>query len=125
MFTVIVTVVVNITISSQLQMSSTHGHRVVCNTYISISCSVDIAVVVKQLEQNQKTRRRIFMDIHTYPGSRDSVVGIATGYGLDDRGVGVQVPVVSKIFSSPRRPDMLWDPPNLPSNGYRGLFPGG
>jgi hypothetical protein len=24
---------------------------------------------------------------------RDSVVGIATGYGLDDRGVGVQVPV--------------------------------
>jgi hypothetical protein len=26
-------------------------------------------------------------------GSRDSVVGIATGYGLDDRGVGVRVPV--------------------------------
>jgi hypothetical protein len=25
--------------------------------------------------------------------SRDSVVGIATGYGLDDRGVGVRIPV--------------------------------
>jgi hypothetical protein len=25
--------------------------------------------------------------------SRDRVVGIATGYGLDDRGVGVRVPV--------------------------------
>jgi hypothetical protein len=25
--------------------------------------------------------------------SRDSVVGIATGYGLDDGGVGVRVPV--------------------------------
>jgi hypothetical protein len=25
--------------------------------------------------------------------SRDSVVGIAIGYGFDDRGVGVQVPV--------------------------------
>jgi hypothetical protein len=31
-------------------------------------------------------------------GSRDSVVGIATGYGLDDRGVGVRVPVGSRIF---------------------------
>jgi hypothetical protein len=26
-------------------------------------------------------------------GSRDSAVSIATGYGLDDQGVGVQVPV--------------------------------
>jgi hypothetical protein len=26
-------------------------------------------------------------------GSRNSVVGIATGYGLDDQGVGVRVPV--------------------------------
>jgi hypothetical protein len=37
--------------------------------------------------------------------SRDSVVGIATGYGLDDRGVGVRVTVGSTIFSSSRRPD--------------------
>jgi hypothetical protein len=39
--------------------------------------------------------------------SRDSVVGIATTYGLDDRGVGVRVPVRSRIFSSPDRPDRL------------------
>jgi hypothetical protein len=32
--------------------------------------------------------------------SRDSVVVIATGYVLDDRGVGVRVPVGSKIFFS-------------------------
>jgi hypothetical protein len=35
-----------------------------------------------------------------YPDrSRDSAVGIATGYGLDDRGFGVRVSVGSKIFS--------------------------
>jgi hypothetical protein len=49
--------------------------------------------------------------------SQDSVVGIGTGYGLDDRGVGVRVPVGSRIFSSSRHPDRLWDPPNLLSNG--------
>jgi hypothetical protein len=36
-----------------------------------------------------------------------SVVGIATSYGLDDREVGVRVPVGSRIFSSPDRPDKL------------------
>jgi hypothetical protein len=54
--------------------------------------------------------------------SRDSVVGIATGYGPDDRGVGVRVPVGGQEFS-PRRPDRLWGLPNLLSNGYQGLFP--
>jgi hypothetical protein len=36
-----------------------------------------------------------------------SRAGIATGYGLDDQGVEVGVPVGSRIFSSPRRPDRL------------------
>jgi hypothetical protein len=52
------------------------------------------------------------------PGSKPSVfiinthmtdrgAGIATSYGLDDREVGVRVPVGSRIFSSPDRPDRL------------------
>jgi hypothetical protein len=60
-------------------------------------------------------------------GSRDSSVGIGTGYGLDGRegSVGVRVPVGSRIFSSSQRPDRFWGPPNLLSNGYRGaLSPG-
>jgi hypothetical protein len=39
--------------------------------------------------------------------SRDSSVGTATSYGLDDREVGVRVPVGSRISSSPCRPDRL------------------
>jgi hypothetical protein len=55
--------------------------------------------------------------------SRDSSVGIETGYGLNDRGVGVRVPVEgSRMFSSLLRPDRLWGPPSLLSNGYQGLF---
>jgi hypothetical protein len=55
--------------------------------------------------------------------SRDSVVGIVTGYGPDDRRFGVRVPVRSRIFSSPRLPDRLRGQPNLLSNRYLVLFP--
>jgi hypothetical protein len=54
--------------------------------------------------------------------SRDSSVGIETGYGLDARGVGFRVAVVSRIFSSPCHPYRFWGPPNLLSNGDLGLF---
>jgi hypothetical protein len=52
--------------------------------------------------------------------SRDSSVDIATSYGLGDREIGVRVPIRARIFSSPRRPDQLWGPPNLLYDGYRG-----
>jgi hypothetical protein len=63
------------------------------------------------------------LPVTLYERSWDSVVGIVTGYRLDDQGVGVQVTVGVRIFTSSRLPDRLWDPPNLLPNGYRGLFP--
>jgi hypothetical protein len=42
-----------------------------------------------------------FMNLN--PKSRSDAVGMATGYVLDDRGVGVRVPIGSRIFSFPQR----------------------
>jgi hypothetical protein len=55
--------------------------------------------------------------------NRDSSVGIATGCGLDGRGVGVRVPVGAEFFYIPRRPDRFWGPTCLLSNGYCGSYP--
>jgi hypothetical protein len=70
---------------------------------------------------------RVFLHLHYFQEllPRDSAVGIANSYRLDERGVGVRVPVGSRIVSAPRRPDRLWGPPNFLSSGYRRLFPCG
>jgi hypothetical protein len=49
--------------------------------------------------------------------SHGSVVGIATAYGLDSRGVWVLAG--SRIFTCPYCPDRLWDQSNLLSNVYK------
>jgi hypothetical protein len=53
--------------------------------------------------------------------SRDSIVGIVTGYGLDDREVGVWVPVGSRIFSTSSRPAL--GPTQPPIQWLLGLYP--
>jgi hypothetical protein len=57
--------------------------------------------------------------------SRDSAVAVATSYWLDDRGVGVRVPVGSKILTSPCYPNWLWVRPTSYLVGTGGSFPGG
>jgi hypothetical protein len=55
--------------------------------------------------------------------SRGRTGCIAAGFWLDYRGIGVRIPLGSRIFTSPYRPGRLWRPPNLLFNVYRGLFP--
>jgi hypothetical protein len=63
-------------------------------------------------------RRQEFAKRRNYRiNSRDASVGIATGHRLDDQVVRVRVPVGSRIFSSPSRPDGPWGPLNLLFNG--------
>jgi hypothetical protein len=58
-------------------------------------------------------------------GNRDSTVGIAADYGLDGRGVGVQVLVAARFFSSSGRPNRFCGPPSLLYNGTGVFTPGG
>jgi hypothetical protein len=97
----------------------------ILNTVREVQTVIRVRGVRQSVYPNNKYYIHIFPLFIWELGSRDSAVGIATGYGLDDRGIGIQVPAESRIFSSPRRPDRLWDPPNLLSNGYLQLFPRG
>jgi hypothetical protein len=52
--------------------------------------------------------------------SQGSSVSIVSDYGLDDRGS-----ILDRgrgFFFYPIRPDRLWGPPSLLSNGYRGVI---
>jgi hypothetical protein len=84
--------------------------------------SVNTAYISSTLGTTASHRQLLTSGVKPFLGMY-SVVGVATGYGLDDRGIGVRVLVVSRIFSSPRHPGRLWGPPNFVSNRYRGLFP--
>jgi hypothetical protein len=54
-----------------------------------------------------------------------SAVGIATGYGQNNQGAVVRVPVGLRILTSPYHPDRLRGPPNHLSIGFMVLCIGG
>jgi hypothetical protein len=75
---------------------------------------------MSEIEDSCCLQIRIFLYPTMEWDSRDSSVGIASGYG-----VGVGVPVGARIFTYPSHPDRLWGPHNLLCNGYWGLSPRG
>jgi hypothetical protein len=72
------------------------------------------------LSQNRK-----FLESITAFRSRDSVVSIATAYGLEDRGVGVRVLIRSRIFIFSRSSTPALGPTQPPIQQVPGvLYPG-
>jgi hypothetical protein len=69
----------------------------------------------KSLKFNQNLYYYNLSTFSNFDKSRDSVVGIATVYGVEDGG--------SRIFFSPRRLNRLWGPPSLLSNYIGSSFP--
>jgi hypothetical protein len=63
-------------------------------------------------------------NVRLFAKSHGSSVSITNGCRLDDREVEVQLAAGSRIFTSPHRPDWLWDLPSLPSYEYQVLFLG-
>jgi hypothetical protein len=112
--------VLPLTLASHTQFISYDGHKEV--TALSTKRSRDGSVDVPPgwtagFDSRQGQENFLY--------SRDSPVGVATGYGLDDRGVEIRVPVETRIFSPPNRPDWLWGPPTSYVMGTGGSFLGG
>jgi hypothetical protein len=61
--------------------------------------------------------------VKSIPQDESEGAGIATDYGLDNRGVGVRVPEGSRMFSSPRGRDRLWAHSSSYPMGTGGSFP--
>jgi hypothetical protein len=77
----------------------------------------------RKRSKNMSSCPHILRQINACTDRRDSAVGIATGCGLDDRVVGVRVPVGSRSFSTSSRPALR--PTQLPIQLVLGLFPRG
>jgi hypothetical protein len=81
-----------------------------------------------RISENNRLQHRsplIFSLPHTINSSRDNVIGIAIGYGLNDRRVRVRVPVGSRIFASSIVQTGFGVHPTSYTMGTGGSFPRG
>jgi hypothetical protein len=83
-------------------------------SFLVIDYNADTQLCVRRISTstNPFGRNCVYTDIVSKCESQDSVVGVTTGYGLDNRTVGVRVQIGSRIFSTPSRPAVgLSQPP--------------
>jgi hypothetical protein len=85
--------------------------------------------VRRQRPVNSNTSHLLYINFNnislsTSRTSRGSVLNTATSYRLDATMAGVRIPVDSRMFTFPYRPDRLWSPSNLLSSGCCWFFPG-
>jgi hypothetical protein len=64
-------------------------------------------------------------ELYNLYASQNIITVIKSRYRLDDRMIGFRIPTGAGNFLSTPRPDWLWIPPSLLSNGYQGFFPWG
>jgi hypothetical protein len=91
-----------------------HASSVLCIFPHAWACMFDI--------ESDCMTSAVFIEVPLSCRSRDSAVGVATRYRLEDWGVVVQVPVGSRIFSTssrpavgPTQPPIKWVPGALSS----------
>jgi hypothetical protein len=71
----------------------------------------------------QSAHLNVYGSWRTWTKSMGSTICTETGYGLDNWGVRVWIPVRSRIDFSLSHLDWLWGPTSLLSNRYQWLFP--
>jgi hypothetical protein len=83
------------------------SQRLTAQDWVTLMCVTYLLIAKLQMQQHISEGDETTPDINATMYLTRSPVGIATGYELDNCGVGVRVPVGSRIFSSPRHPDRL------------------
>jgi hypothetical protein len=104
-------------------MSLTCPSEMLVDFPLTIMCCIPEDIVFYHSCENHKSNQYLlskiwkFLVVWITCKSRCSAAGITSGFGLNDWGVEVLVPVGSRIFTYPYCPDWLQGPPSLLSSG--------
>jgi hypothetical protein len=87
--------------------------------YDSCCRVLNVLSAVNEPRQNSSSLMSLLHQSHNKIQRKRSSVFSTTAYGVDDRGIGVLVPVGSIIFIPPNSSDRNWGSPSPLTPGYR------